>query len=137
MNISSKQLCQQKKSSNREYEFNVGMAIKYGVKAAILIQYFQNSIYRNKINGLNFYEGRYWTYNSLTDLVSLYPYWTKSIIRGIIKNLKAKNVIITGNFNKNRHDRTTWYAFTNEDNFLDEFLSEKDYYPPKNYHHDH
>ncbi len=132
MNTSSKKLCQEKKSSNLEHEFSEGMAIKYDVKAAIVIQHFQDCIYKNKNNDDHFYQGRYWKRYSLEELVTIYPYWTKSIIRGIIKSLRSKNVIITGNFNKNRHDRTTWYAFTNEDEFLDEFLSEKDYYPPKN-----
>lgn len=94
------------------------MAKKYGVDGAILIQHFQYAISHHREKGTHFHEGRYWTYDSLDHLTSLYPFWTKDIIRRIIKHLKLKEVLITGNFNKHSYDRTRWFAFKDEEKFL-------------------
>lgn len=106
------------KSIPQNYIFKKDLAKKYGVDAAILIQHFQFSIRHHKKNGTHFYEGRYWTYDSLDTLTSLYPFWTKRVIRRILKHLKEKNVLITSNFNKHKYNRTTWFAFQDEDKFI-------------------
>ena len=68
-------------------------------------------IEKNEANGRNFYDGRYWTYNSIEAFTKLFPFWTARQIRRILKSLEDKKVIITGNYNQSTYDRTTWYAF--------------------------
>lgn len=57
-----------------------------------------------------FYEGRYWTYNSLSALERLFPFWTRRQIERIIRDLKKAGVLLTGHYSKNSYDRTTFYA---------------------------
>lgn len=91
--------------------FDAEIAKKYGVDEAILISYLTFWIEKNEANGRNFYDGRYWTYNSTEAFTKLFPFWTARQIRRILKSLEDQNVIITGNYNQSTYDRTTWYAF--------------------------
>lgn len=91
--------------------FKSEIAKKYGVDEAIMIGNLAHWIEKNEANGRNFYDGRYWTYNSIDAFTKLFPFWTPRQIRRILKSLEDQNVIITGNYNQSTYDRTTWYAF--------------------------
>lgn len=93
-------------------------AVKYGLREAIFIGYFRCWILHNKNNEKHFHDGHYWTYNSLDALVKQMPYLTRDQARQVLKSLKDQGVIITGNYNNISFDRTVWYAFKNEDEFL-------------------
>lgn len=119
MNTSSEKICQQKKiKKDTTFVFKKEIAKKYGVEAAILIQHFQYAIDNHKRKGSHFYERRYWTYDSVNNLTNLYPFWSTETIRRLINNLIDKKVLITGNFNKHKYDRTRWFAFRDEDKFI-------------------
>lgn len=113
-----------------EYGFNVEIAQKLGVNEAIIIRNFQYWLQKNKANNANFYEGRFWTYNSIAAFCKIFPFWTERQIRNILKNLTDSKILIKGNFNKNPYDKTIWYSI-DEDvlNMLisdnNEFLSDK------------
>lgn len=98
------------------YQFDTEIAQIYGVDCAIMIWNFQYWIEHNKANGLNFYDGRYWTFNSVDAFTKLFPFWSKGQIRRILKSLEEQGVIMTGNYNSSAYLRTIWYAFT--DSFL-------------------
>jgi hypothetical protein len=85
-----------------QYSFDVQEAVDYGEKEAIIIWNFRFWILKNKANGKNLYEGRTWTYNKVR----------------ILDSMVQNKIIIKGNFNQNKHDRTTWYAFYDEEKFL-------------------
>lgn len=125
----SEQVCQGQ-NIGRTYILKEEIAKQYGVESAILIQHFQYSINYHKRNGNHFYEGRYWTYNSFPSLVNLYPFWSIQKIKRIIKYLLDKNVLISGNFNKHKYDRTKWYAFQNEEKFIPVDISVDKYENP-------
>lgn len=93
-------------------------AVKYGLREAIFIGYFRCWILHNKNNEKHFHDGHYWTYNSLDALVEQMPYLTQNQVRQVLKSLKEQGVIITGNYNNVPFDKTVWYAFKNEDEFL-------------------
>lgn len=98
--------------------FDVDIAIKYGVDESIMISMFVFWISKNKANGKHNYENRTWTYNSLPAYAKLFPFWTEKQIRRVILSLKDQDIIVTGNFNKTCYDHTTWYAFKDESAFL-------------------
>lgn len=102
----------------KQHHFDIEHAASYGVDEAIMINAFQYWILHNRANGKNQYDGHTWTYNSIEALAELFPYWTQKQVRRIVDSLKAKGVLITGNYNKKNYDRTTWYAFENESLFL-------------------
>ena len=98
------------------YFFDSKIAELYGVDEAIMINNFSYWINHNKANDKHFYDGRYWTYNSIDAFTKLFPFWTARQIRRVLNSLKEKDVLVTGNYNSSKYDRTIWYAFS--DSFL-------------------
>lgn len=96
-----------------EHHFNIDIAQKYGVDEAIMLNHIMFWVLRNEANDKNFYEGYYWTFNSVNAFEKLFPYWSKRQVDRILKSLESKNLILTGNFNKSSYDRTKWYTLSN------------------------
>ena len=105
----------------KAYMFDVDIATIYGVDNAVMIWNLCHWIDHNAANEKNFYNGRYWTFNSIEAFTKQFPFWSKGQIRRILKSLEDSDVIMTGNFNADRRDRSTWYAFT--DSFQQMHLS--------------
>lgn len=97
-----------------EHHFNVEVAKKYGVNVAIVLNHLVFWIAKNRANNKHFYEGRYWTYNSIEAFQELFPYWTYKQIRTVFDKLKKTGLVITGKFNSTPYDQTRWYALTDE-----------------------
>lgn len=95
-----------------QHHFEVGLAEKYGIVEAILINHFEYWIELNRTNDRNFYEGRYWTFNSMKAFIEIFPYLSEKKIRNALKHLQDEGLILTGNFNRSSYDRTLWYAFS-------------------------
>ena len=93
-----------------------------GVNEAIIVQQIHYWLNINEKAKINFYNGRYWTYNT-------YENWQKtncrflsvSTLKRIFKKLVTKGILITDNFNKAKYDRTLWVTINYEK--LDELLS--------------
>lgn len=92
--------------------FDVEVAVEYGVNCAIILENFCYWIEKNKANKINFYDGYYWTYNSVRAFNELFPYMSQKQITTAIKKLEEEQLIISGNYNKLPWDRTKWYALT-------------------------
>lgn len=92
--------------------FDVEIAKEYGVNAAILLQNLGYWIMRNKANETNYYDGKYWTYNSRKAWSELFPYMSERQIDTAFKKLIDNGLVVTGNYNKLKYDRTLWYALT-------------------------
>lgn len=101
-----------------EYSFDIDYAKQYGVNAAILLKNFQFWIMKNKANERHEHDGRTWTYNSVRAFAELYEFLSEKQIRHAIDLLIKSGVIMTGNFNEKKYDRTTWYAFCDESLYL-------------------
>ena len=95
-----------------QHSFDVEIASKYGVHAAILINNLYFWIEKNRANDANFYDGHYWTYNSKKAFAELFPYMNSRQIDYALKKLIDDGIVITGNYNKSSYDRTLWYAIT-------------------------
>lgn len=95
-----------------EHSFNVDVAQKYGVHAAVLLNNISFWCLKNKANGLNEHDGSFWTYNSKKAFSELFPYMTARQIDYALKRLIDEKILITGNYNANAYDRTLWYAVT-------------------------
>ena len=94
------------------HSFDVDIAAKYGILEAILLNHINFWVQKNEANGEQFYNGRYWTYNTVKAYHELYPYATSGAIRRALNHLKDEGLIETGNFNKVAYDRTLWYTIT-------------------------
>jgi len=92
------------------HTFDTGLAEKYGVTEAIILQNLIFWIEHNKANNKNFNDGHYWTYNSVRAWCELFPYLTSKKIRGALDRLEKEGVIKSGNYNKAGYDKTKWYT---------------------------
>lgn len=95
-----------------QHNFDIDIAKEYGLKEAILLNHLWYWIEKNKANEVHYYDGTYWTYNSVRAFNELFPYLSERKINNALKSLKDKGIIQTGNYNKSSYDRTMWYAFT-------------------------
>ncbi len=96
------------------YAFNVDIANIVGVEKAVLIENIAFWIKKNKANGRNEREGRFWTYNSSRAFAELFPFWTTSKIQRMLRTLEEDRYILSGTYNKVQYDRTKWYTITDE-----------------------
>lgn len=101
-----------------EHSFDVDVAQKYGVEAAIIIRHFQFWILKNRAEYKHQYDSRTWTYASVRALAELWPYWTARQICRTLDRLIETKVLCKGNYNQTTYDRTLWYAFADEKAFL-------------------
>ena len=103
--------------SKVNHGFDTGLAIQYGMDCAVVIHHFSYWIDRNQRKGVNFHEGRTWSYQTIKDIAYHFPYWSHKQVERIINKLVEHEVLIKGNFNTNSYDRTSWYAFKYEEMF--------------------
>ena len=85
------------------------LATKIGLNESIVLQqiHYWNEINRKAKN--NYKDGHYWTFNSYTDWEKQFPFWSTSTIHRTIKRLEKMKLVVTGNYNKLKIDRTKWY----------------------------
>lgn len=98
----------------RIHYYDCDIAAAYGQPAAVLFTNFDYWIDQNEKNDRNFYEGRYWTYNSMKAFKEQFYYLGEKQIRNALNKLISDGIIMTGNFNASAYDRTLWYAFTDK-----------------------
>lgn len=93
---------------------NEQLWIDYDLDIAVFLDYIAHWLHLNSCNKQprNFHNGRYWTYNTLEALHSIFPGWSKETIRNIIRKCVKKGLIIVSNFNKKKYDRTNWYTLS-------------------------
>ena len=103
------------------HHFDVEDAMKYGVEKAVILSNIRFWLNNNKNKDLSTvkHDGHYWMYNTAKDMSNVLPYFTQSKIQRLLKQLEYEGVLIVGNYNKVKYDRTKWYTlseFTYDDN---------------------
>lgn len=102
-------------------------AVKYGPSQALFLWNLKFWIDLNKdkdaekediVEKKHTHEGRTWTYNTLNAYASHLPYFSRYQIKRMIDKLVKEGVILKGNYNITKYDRTLWLAFVNEDEWL-------------------
>lgn len=96
------------------HAFNTDLAEKYGIEKALIIDYFAYWVVENMRNERNFHDGRYWVFNSASALSEKFHYISRRTMNQKLQELEADGILISGNFNKNKFDRTKWYSFRDE-----------------------
>lgn len=86
--------------------FHPTLALAIGVNEAILLQKINLWLNCKPHNA----DGRNWIYNTYKSWKEQLPFWSESTIKRIIKNLFDIGIIIKGNFNKSKFDKTVWYS---------------------------
>lgn len=84
---------------------SLAVALK-NVHEAIILQQVQYWLSRS-----NFvFNGRKWVYNTLDEWHEQFPWITKKSVGDKFRSLEKKGILIVGNFNKLKYDRTKWYS---------------------------
>lgn len=95
-----------------DHYFNPRLAKEYGVDVAIFLHNIFHWVEYNEAHKKNFYEGKYWTYNSISAFCTVHPYWSKRQIERITTTCKKEGLLLTGCFNEDQRDRTMWYTLS-------------------------
>lgn len=82
------------------------LASKLGLNEAIVLQQVNYWLHSSK----HYRNGRKWVYNTYKQWQEQFPFWSEVTIRRIFTSLENKGLIITGNFNEMRADKTKWYS---------------------------
>lgn len=104
-----------------QLHFDKRVAKEFGLPEAVVINKFQALIGSNKALGKNYYQGRTWTYNSYEEWVDndYFSCFSKEQMRRILESLLEQKILMKGNFNKRRNDKTNWYAFVEEEKWIE------------------
>lgn len=87
-----------------------GLASRIGLNEAIFLQQIHYWLNRSK----HFYDERNWVYNSVAEWVKQFPFWSENTIRRIVKNLEDEQLLVIGNYNRAKFDKTKWYSINYE-----------------------
>lgn len=90
--------------------FDVEVAQRCGVNAAILLSDIQYWCERSKGDPAHLREGRVWMWSSVRDFRERHPYLTARQIRYALEQLTAAEVVITAQYSDRALDRTIWYS---------------------------
>lgn len=102
------------KTEIKNHSFNVDVAKDVGILPAIILSNIYFWVDYNEKNDKNYYEGYYWTFNSITAYQRQFSYATPKQIRTALEKLREEGYILTGNYNKAPFDKTLWYTVTDK-----------------------
>lgn len=98
----------------QELHCRMDLAIQYGADIAIFLHNLVFWVEKNRANGKHFYDGRYWTYNTMEAFAELYPLWSRDQIKRLIAKCRENGLLLVGEYNKDKRDRTKWYSPSDE-----------------------
>jgi len=104
-----------------QLHFDKRVASEFGIPEAVVINSFQKLISYNKSQGKNYHKGRTWTFNSYEEWVEdkYFSCFSKEQMRRTLDSLIKQNVLLKDNFNKMKNDKTNWYAFVEEEKWIE------------------
>lgn len=86
------------------------LAVKIGLNQAIVVQQLYYWLQISK----NIRDGHKWVYKTLEDWQKEFPFWSKSTLERTIRKLEEDQLIVVGNYNRLKMDRTKWYRINYE-----------------------
>lgn len=93
-----------------ERSYNATLMEKLGVNEALFLCQIMYWLKKNKGSGINYRNGRYWTYNTYQKWLEQMPWFSLSTLRRTVDSLEKSKCLITGRFNQNNYDKTRWYT---------------------------
>lgn len=95
-------------------------------RQAYFIQQVKYWMKKNRDKGRNYHDEQQWMFNTLEDWHAEFPWLSVMTIRRIVDALKEKEILITGNYNKKKYDKTTWYSINERklDEVIEQYKSE-------------
>lgn len=90
------------------------LARTIGLNEAIIVQQIHYWLQVHEQNGTNYYDGRYWVYNTYQQWQQQFSFWSLDTIKRTIRKMEKSGILITGNYNKLSLDKTKWYTINYE-----------------------
>jgi hypothetical protein len=94
------------------HAFDVNLAKDFSVYIALFLGHLDHWTFKNLANKKNIHDGLCWTYDTLEAMGDIFPYFSRRQRERIINTAVKEGLVIRGNYNKNKYDRTVWYALT-------------------------
>lgn len=95
-----------------EHAFNTNIAKEYDLDIATILNNFKFWTLVNLANKRHIHDGLCWTFNSIPAFCEIFPYWTRHQIEHLLKKIMKLGLVVSGNYNSHKYDRTRWYALT-------------------------
>lgn len=89
------------------------LAREYGIAEALILKQVYYWVLKNKESNKNFYDGKFWTYNTIKAYQEMFPYLSIRQLRYSFDKLINKGLILKKHLSKQR-DRTCWYTLTDK-----------------------
>lgn len=86
------------------------IAVTLGLHEAIVLQQIHYWVQHNTKLGKHYHDGRCWTYNTYEQWQEQFPWWSRRTIQRIISDLRGAGLVLCGNYNRHKYDRTLWYT---------------------------
>jgi len=93
-------------------DINTEIAKRFGINAAIVVNHLWNEHNKLLDDGKNNIHSKVWVRCSHKKLSVVFPFITANKARRAIECLISAGIIVIGEFNPSRFDRTSCYAFT-------------------------
>lgn len=85
------------------------LATKIGLNESLILQQIHYWLEINKKANTNNKDGYFGIFNSYDQWQDQFPFWSVSTIKRAISNLEKRKIVVSGNYNKLKTDRTKWY----------------------------
>ncbi|HHW8699255.1 TPA: DnaD domain protein [Staphylococcus aureus] len=82
------------------------LAEAIGLNEAIVLQQIHYWLNNSKHK----YDGKTWIFNSYPEWQKQFPFWSLITIKRTIYSLEKQNLLLIGNYNKAKFDKTKWYS---------------------------
>ena len=96
------------------HSFNTDIAVQVGVNGAVIYETIKWWCFRHKVIGTNHYDDNWWVFNSRRAWCELFPYLSEQNIKTALNKLVNAGLILKGNYNTEKFDRTNWYAIADK-----------------------
>ncbi len=93
---------------------NVELATRIGLNESIILQQVHYWLELNRKAKRNYKDGFYWTFNTFEEWQKQFPFWSLSTIKRTFGHLEGLGILVVGNYNKLKIDRTKWYRIDHE-----------------------
>lgn len=92
------------------HSFNVNVAQKLGVNKAILLQYIDFWVEKNRANAMGLYDGKVWVYHTIEAFLEIFPYFTKSSLSRYLRELQNEGYIASIQNIKKSQNNVKYYT---------------------------
>ncbi|RDU51724.1 hypothetical protein CQA49_08145 [Helicobacter sp. MIT 00-7814] len=95
------------------HSFNIKVAQAVGIEKAILLQYIEFWIEKNKANEVAFYDGKYWVYHTAKAFAVIFPYLNEVKISRLLRELEKEGFLFSAkNLDGRKNIQMKWYFLT-------------------------